>query len=137
MELGQQLLAKKDSLEHGEWLPWVARFPRLSKRSVQDYTRIAANAQRAALLMEQDPSASMRKLLAFLSEDSEPGPANLLAPTSKVATVFQRVLKFADDDKLGASEEAELLNYWEQLSQKLKQRGLLTDDLKPAQQLAA
>jgi len=136
--LGEQLLGKKASLQHGEWLPWVATFERLSESSVKRYMTLGANRSRVSDLIAQDPELSIRKTLALLSDDSEPTPpANPLAPTSKVATVFQRVLNFADDDKLEASEEAELLNYWEQLSQKLKRRGLLTDDFRVGQQLAA
>lgn len=136
VDLGKLLVEKKATLGHGNWLPWLATFGRFGEREAQNYLKLASNPQRVSDLLEVAPSLSIRKTLSLLAEDSEPMPTNPLATTSKVATVFQRVLRYADDDKLGSSEEAELLNYWEQLSVKLQRRGLLTDDLRPAQQLA-
>ncbi len=43
LELGQLLSEAKASLEHGQWLPWLANNIRFSERTVQNYLRIYKN----------------------------------------------------------------------------------------------
>jgi hypothetical protein len=48
--IGERLIAAKDRLQHGEWLPWLrANCPDISERSAQVYMQMA-NTQTSALL---------------------------------------------------------------------------------------
>ena len=68
---GMALLAAKQKITHGEWLPWLQGNFNGSQRSAQAYMRVAANAQRAADL---ESAGSIREALRELAG---PKPAHV------------------------------------------------------------
>lgn len=164
LEVGRLLTIKKAEVGEGNYLAWLAEnCPEISRSQASRYTRIYEH--RSKLELENGDGArvhhgfvirpdatSLRSALAIIAEeeaeelaaqqgeqteqDSTSKPKSPWAK-SKLSTVFDKILKVAEDTKLAKEEEVTLLDYWKQLGERLQKRGLLTDDFRPAQQLDA
>lgn len=66
---GQDLLAVKRSMPHGQWLSWLSvHCPIIKERMAQRYMQLAANPSRVSDLME---TGSLRQALLLLEENPE------------------------------------------------------------------
>lgn len=160
IEAGFELEAAKAELPHGAYLAWLEEnCPTISHDTARDYRRCAANYEHARNFIETNPAASIRMFLAVIDgkrdkdgenttlrqlllpgTSAEPVKAGVLGelkPDTKIGAIRNRLLEFVESPKATEEEFQALLNLWEKISEKLQERGLLTEDLKPAQQLAA
>lgn len=70
--VGQKLIAKKVSLAHGEWIPWVEQHLTFTDRQAATYMRLAANQKRVS----DFGAESIREAVKLLVEPKEdPAPA--------------------------------------------------------------
>lgn len=68
---GGDLIKAKATLNHGEWLPWLAKnCPAISERTARRYMLLASNRTRVADFLA---AGSIRQSLALLDEDPEGG----------------------------------------------------------------
>jgi hypothetical protein len=85
---GRAMLAAKEKLPHGEFLPWVAREFNYSQQTASRYMTIAANYSRVGGLTE---ATSINEALRLISEDpgtpkrAKRGSVTVVEPTSDPA----------------------------------------------------
>jgi ParB family chromosome partitioning protein len=65
---GQALIAAKEQMRHGEWLPWLERNFKASPRMAQNYARLAKTKRVSHL----DEPQSIRQALKMLASDNKP-----------------------------------------------------------------
>lgn len=124
IEIGNELLAQKDELEHGEWIDWIEDNLDFGRRQASTYMRVARNGNLSSHL---DSVTEARKLLTVSkpapveSDDDEPSEVpegmitqeelvkKLAENTAKAKEAYEEDLKESDErlDKLG--EELEKL----------------------------
>jgi hypothetical protein len=153
LDTGDLFTLKKAELGHGNWLPYLRDELKFAESTARLWMDLAANRQRVVDILAVDPSIPLRALQAMLREKNaeaqqlllpgEPGeedkPTILgeLKPDTKVGQIRTRLIEFIESPKATEVEFQAALSLWEKLGEKLQERGLLTDDLRPAQQLAA
>ncbi len=129
IEIGNELIAQKEELKHGEWIPWIKENLPFGESEARNYMRAARNRQRVADL------PSLRRAIALLSDGTEeavvedPEPSKKLYTEDELNKKIKEVTKIADDthDEMEREMNAEIERLTEQVG-KLKSQSNLTEE---------
>ncbi len=75
---GELLLQVKDSLKHGEWLPWVKEHVTVSDRQARRYMQLAQNWEAIAAKSDTVSNLTMREALSGLAGSADSQEEDLL-----------------------------------------------------------
>lgn len=96
IESGKALIAAKDSVPHGKWLPWLETNFNGSQATAKRYMELGRNRSRVIDLVESNPDLSIREAVKSLAEPKSNDDTDDTPPRSNIDRLI-RLARRMDD----------------------------------------